>query len=342
MILSYLGSKTSMLPKIYQVVKPMLTKDTVLYDVFSGSGAVSQFFKNKVSQVVSSDIELYAHVLSYALLKCKFSRDIAIIIDNLNNIPSVFGLVSEHFAPPKRLFFSLENAMKIDAIRLAINRMYKNKTITYDQFMFLLASLLKASSKSSNTCGTFRAHLKHMSIRSLKPLTLIPIHTDTMWRSQHRNMCMQKDAVKAVSTVKADSMNAIVYLDPPYNTTHYGAYYSFLNYLCMYDKNQQLCGTGILANYNKSKFGYKKKAMQAFDELFDGICARHIVMSYNSGAVLKLSDVLNLIKNKGAIIVNHVTYKAYKSKKCATNQTVTEYIIVVDTLGPISINHVHV
>ncbi len=123
---------------------------------------------------------------------------------------------------------------------------------------------------------------------------------------------------------------SIVYLDPPYNSSHYGAYYSFLNYLCLYDARLKTVGTGTLEQYNKSKFGLSKFALKEFGTLFGSITSDYIVMSYSSGGIVGLDDLLKLLSNKGCITVYKIWYKAYKANNHNKQGHVVEYLIVVD------------
>jgi adenine-specific DNA-methyltransferase len=347
MILSYLGSKQSLLPHLDTVIKPLLDKNTCFYDVFAGSGCVSNHYKHHVGSIVAGDLELYSYVINRALLRCPYSKKLAIIVDQLNiccsqvRVPKKLplDLVYHNFASNGRLYFTKDSALKIDTIRHSLTKMHQNGTISYPEFIFLLASLLTSSSRYANTCGTFRAHLKSLSKRANRLIQLSPIHTDL--RINSCNLVKKKDALKLCNTCKIlNPANTVVYIDPPYNNVHYGAYYSFLNYLCEYSPKHVLTGTGILPQYNKSNFGLIRHAFLEFKRLFTSRLvrsARYIVMSYSSKAVIALSHITSMLSNLGSIIVYKVWHKAYQpcsSSKSTVRRHVTEYIIKVDCSGP--------
>ena len=151
----------------------------------------------------------------------------------------------------------------------------------------------------------------------------------------HGNIVKQKDAIKMQILHNHDLINVeckprVVYLDPPYNSSHYGAYYSFLNYLCMYDSKQKTIGTGTLEQYTKSRFGLVKFALKEFEILFDSILADYIVMSYSSCGIINITDIVNLLCKKGNVTLNKIWYKAYKANNNSKRGHVIEYIIVVD------------
>jgi adenine-specific DNA-methyltransferase len=203
--------------------------------------------------------------------------------------------------------------------------------VSYKEFIFLLASLLKAASKYANTTGTFRAHLKHLSKKAARPLVLVPIHKDLrVARRADVKRCDVNTFVKGMEGVD------IVYIDPPYNCVHYSAYYSFLNYLCLYDSRIELVGTGIIKDYYKSKLGIVKTAYGEIKSLLDAVSTktRHIIFSYNSNGAIPIATLIHLIKRYGKITVNRFPYKKYQSNKTASlkQNSVSEYIITCQVL----------
>ncbi len=341
MILSYLGSKTAILPLIYAIIKPLIKDDTTFYDPFAGSGSVVNFFKSKVNRVCASDLELYAYVLNYALIKCRYTQKLKNLLTILNETKGIDGLVTKYFSPNAgKLYFTESNARKIDSIRSKLNYMLKNNEINYDEFIFLLASLLQASSKYSNTCGTFRAHLKTVSKSASKQLALSPIHSNTTLSNSFINKVKFGDSIEMTLNLHKlvkQKNNDITYLDPPYNTVHYGSYYSFLNYLCLYNESTNLYGTGIIENYNKSQFGLKRTAQSKFLDLFDTIKTRYIIMSYSSKATLSLQIIIGMLQDRGALTIYYI-----QNKKLNSKDKITEYVFKLDTvLACTEVQHIH-
>lgn len=331
MILSYLGSKSSMLPNIDSIIGPLLTPTTTFCDLFLGTGCVANHYKNKMHSIVGCDTEMYSYVLSRALLKCEFSPKLGKCIDVLNELccsPKNEGIVTQIFSK-EHLFFSLENALRIDFIRNSLNDLHKSGFLSYSEFIFLLASLLKTVSKFANTTGTFRTHLKQLGKRATKPLKLEPIHRDMNINSKCK--IQRCDSISFVRSMKPVD---IVYLDPPYSSMHYSAYYSFLNYLCLYDKKTELVGPGIIKGYYKSKFGIVKTAYNEIKLLLDLLCKKTkcIIVSYSSKGTLHISVLCNLLKSYGSINVNRFPYKKYQSNKVSTikKHDLFEYVIVVN------------
>lgn len=340
--LNYLGSKKSLMPYIAYVVDKIIDANASMQyqfcDLFSGSGCVSNYYKNhpRISSVLSNDMEIYAYVISRALLKCEMNHRLAKVIDRLNIMCSKidesscacsYDLVTRVFASGGRMYFTLSNALKIDRVRQSIGELFSKNVVSYDEFVFLLASLLCSASAVSNTCGTFRAHLKHISLRAKKTFKLSPVHQDHLIFGRSKNVVKNKNAINIDN--KCIENGAIVYIDPPYTSAHYGAYYSFLNYLCIYNSREKTVGTGILVDYNKSRFGLVKHAYAEFKKLLFNPCAKaaHIILSYSSCGIIHIDTLVNLLRKRGNVIVYKIWYKAYKANQNSKRGHVVEYLI---------------
>jgi adenine-specific DNA-methyltransferase len=336
MILSYLGSKASLMHHIIAIMHDYIKPDTKFCDLFSGSGVVSHFYAGQCKNVITCDQEIYAYVLAFALTQCPYTNKIKSVIIDLNKARDnkKDGLVAKHFAPPSRMFFTVENAQRIDFCRCHITKLYHSNNITYKEFIFLLASLLCSSSKIANTCGTFRAYLKHFSMKATKQFSLIPVHT----KKSLVNKLGSVVCSDAITCVKRKGPFDVTYIDPPYNGIHYGAYYSFLNYLCQYNSDIVLEGTGICEDYNKSSFGMKKHSQQAFHELFSSLSSNQIFLSYSSKGVLTLEQIVDTIRKTkykcSKIKVYEIIHKAYRPQRNCKHKSIIEYIIHIDSTNP--------
>jgi len=315
---------------MHDYIKP----DTKFCDLFSGSGVVSHFYASHCKNVVACDQEIYAYVLASALTQCVYTSNIKNIMHHLNNEKEkkkMNGLVSKHFAPPSRMFFTTDNAQHIDYCRVYISNLYQHNRITYKEFIFLLASLLCSSSKVANTCGTFRAYLKHFTSKALKPFTFFPLHKKTHFVNKFGKVVCSD----SIACAKRKGHFDVTYVDPPYNGMHYGAYYSFLNYLCIYDCKTVLEGTGICKDYNKSDFGMKKHSQQAFFHLFNTLDSKHIFLSYSSKGVLSLDQLIHIIMKTqykhSQLKVYEIVHKAYRPQSKCRTKHILEFVIHIDT-----------
>lgn len=333
MVVSYLGCKSALLPYIHRILDPLCDKHNTLFgDLFAGSGSVARSFIGSVKTIVASDLELYSYILNKALLQCVISNRLLKIIDLLNgkHLPLRQGLMYKNFSPYcNRMFFTVDNATRIDSIRIAISKMFCTHMINYKEFIFLLASLFSSVSKYVNSSGTMRAFLKSFSSRSLRPFILSPVHFNRSITGHHK--VIKNDVLKVVKSTKFD----IVYLDPPYNNCHYGGYYSLYNYLAIYNPKVRLTGVGIIKHYNKSIFGFVKTAYSAFSRLFDSINSKYILLSYSNNGILSLSSLINLLLSKNFHVnLYKVLHKNYRPSKRTNRRFVTEYLILIDTSHP--------
>ena len=326
MILNYFGSKARSIEKIEKVLAPHINRNTVFGDLFAGTGVVGNHFKNRVKQVVSNDLELYAYVMNKALLTTVYTSKLQAIIKTLNHLEPKEGLIYENFSPHGgKMFFTSDNAKQIDAVRSTISSYYKTRAINYKEFVFLLASLLYSVTRCANTAGTFRAYLKQFHGRALKPFCLAPVHTDRVLSS--RNQVTNRDALD-ISKQKFD----LVYLDPPYNAHHYGAYYSFFNYLCIYSRNTKISSnTGVMQCYNKSQFGLRAYVKNAMKELIDNLDATKIAFHYNSNGILGKAELVRLLMNNGgSLTVYKYLNRNYKPNANIKNSAVVDYIFFIN------------
>jgi len=347
--LNYIGSKVRIMPELAKVICPLIEKvhqekggggghgSVVIGDYFAGSGSVANYFQHHpfVKSVVACDQELYSYVINYALLRCVYTKKLSCLIRCLNEWLSTVGggqggLVWRNFSPGgggSRMYFTEENARKIDLARKAIGVLYLKRVIGYRDFLFLLASILSSCSKCSNTASSFRAYLKTFSARSLKPFMLVPVHMireRAMWKRHH---VIKNDAMRVGREMNAD----IIYLDPPYTSHHYGGYYGFFNYLTVYRRGFRIQGiSGGPVHYNKSAFGFKTTCLKAFKELLDGLRGGHkyIVVSYNEDGHMQKDDIVKILSEKGDVKVYEIENRKFKTHQGVSSTRVVEYLFV--------------
>lgn len=330
-----------MMPTLNKVIAPLvkqvyeqnkIPKPVIFGDLFSGTGFISNHMKNNeyISGIVSCDLELYSYVLNYALLKCVCTERIIKLITFLNgkSLPLQKGLIWKNFSPAGgRLFYTEDNAIRIDSIRIALAKLYKENKINFKELMFLLASLLTSCSKYANTASCFRAYLKKFYPRSMRPFVLHPVHKNS---SQFKKLykIYQDDAIK----ISKKEIIDIAYLDPPYNANHYGSYYSFYNYLLCYSQNFKISGVaGVASSYNKSSFGLKSSAKFSLKEIANNLRAsKFIVMSYNSEGILSKEDIFECFKSNGTVCLYKTINKKFRPHDNVKGRHVVEYIFVIN------------
>lgn len=322
MVLNYIGSKKSLLPFINDVVKTLDTDSNMTFcDAFSGTGSVSNFFKDKFN-MVSNDKEYYSYIITYGYIISSFSTKLKQIIDTLNNLEPKDGLLTKNYTLKytNRMFFTEENSTKIDSIRIEIERLFKEQRIDKDEYMFLLASLLESSDKVANVACVYGSFLKTFKKSSLSKMILKPLHTNINLK---KNKVHQKDIQEFLND---ETKYDIVYLDPPYNSRQYSSNYFLLNYLSKYEDVPIKGKTGILLDCYKSDFSSKRNVLSAFEKMINKINSKYILLSYNNEGLLSPEELMKILEKNGTVKVHTKLYNKFKSQRNDNKDKVYEYI----------------
>ncbi len=339
----YLGSKRTMMPFLEGVLRPLLLQQpqpqqhpggAVFGDLFAGSGAVACHFAPLAGRVVASDVEGYSCCITRALLQVPFTPRLQRLVRALDALPAAAGLVTARYSPHRgcqRMFFTVANAMRIDAVRAAIEVMRASGEASAAEAGFLLASLLVSCMRVANTSGHLRTYLKAFLASALQPFKLTPVHQRPRAEfppSARRSAVLQTTALEAARRHAYD----VAYLDPPYTRSHYGAYYGILNYVLAYDATAEVYGTGgAVRGYYKGPYGIRATAAAAFEELFGAIRARHVLVSYNSDGIVPKETMLRLLAAGGGRVVLHTApNRRYVPGAQVTQKHVTEWLFHVD------------
>jgi adenine-specific DNA-methyltransferase len=326
--LNYIGCKQTLCPILINIITnelPNLTELSFL-DIFAGTGSVGFRFQDLTLSCCANDLEYYSYVINYALIKTNYSDKIQSILDQCNSLDGIKGLVYKNYSPNEhceRMFFTVENAQKCDAIRQYIEYLKNSDTIDIKEYYFLLASLLVSIDKVANTSCVYGAYLKEYKKSSLKELLVLPIHTKT----DNKTELNQVFNLAAEDLSKKDMYFDIVYMDPPYNQRQYSANYFPLNYIASYREDITLKGkTGLIEGYNKSNFCSKAKVYQSFKTLLDNIKCKYIFISYNNEGLLSCDELKELFSSYGELKLYKIPYKKFKAQKKVDGDTVFEYL----------------
>ena len=334
-ILNYIGSKKSLLEFLDIVIKKVNKKinknsnEILFFDGFAGTGIVSKYFNYKYNyKIYSNDVEYYSYLINYSNLKINYNDKLKKYIEELDNLQKPndenYLLITKNYSPfgeNKRMFWTIENANKCDAIIEYI----KQSDVTQDEYIFLISSLLISMDKVANTACVYEAYLKQFKKTSKNIFKLTPIHTNTDIKNIENNKVFNLD----INDLHLEY--DIVYLDPPYNSRQYGSNYNCLNYISKYDKDIEIYGkTGLIKNYNKSKYCSKIFAKKTFEDLINKLRCKYILISYNDEGIIKQEDFINILKKKGKTTLYKKIYKKYKSNKNQINANVYEFLYLCE------------
>jgi len=310
-IITYIGNKRKLLIPISDIVDEIIEKNpkfTTCLDAFSGSGVVSRLLRLKGFIVHANDLEDYTVPINQAFLTNDSDPLSQQDYDLLNKINSTNNPYFSEFYAPKdtnnpdlkneRLFYSRENAVFIDGVLETIQSWPNQKKNS------VLASLLFKMSKHINTSGVMKGFYhgwggsnsdnlgRILGKITIEPITYIKAPLGYVYNSK------AEELYKLTNCPAVD----IAYLDPPYNGHQYSSNYHLLNSAVKYDfynpgsihdkKNK----VGIRRDHNRSAFCYKDKVEHSFNELFDSIQAKYIIVSYNDEGLLKISQIEDIAK----------------------------------------------
>jgi adenine-specific DNA-methyltransferase len=319
--LNYIGSKFQLLDWIEEQIKEKTGwtsfKDKVIGDLFSGTGIVSYHFRKKGAITVSNDAELYSSIITHAFALSDYNDTCKSFIEKikkeLDEGKNKVGYITRNYSPYEeceRMFFTVENAMKIDYISQRI----RDEFFLENDYNFILASLLLSADNVSNVPAVYGCYLKNFKAKATKPLKLEPIHTNKT-KCKDGSIVYNKDVVTISSENK--KLN-LVYLDPPYNERQYSKNYFPLNMIELYPEEQEkqppLKGkTGIPENCFLSPFCKKGQVENAFDTIFSNINTEWLFMSYNSESIVSKERLIDIMKKYGEVSVVEKDYKRFKS-----------------------------
>lgn len=342
----FIGSKAALTNQILKFIHNKINNFHSIGDLFCGTAIVSATFKKAGYSVIANDNLNFCTTLAKAILlnneepvfsnlmkikkiataKCNtlFETPYDKVISFLNDIEPIKDFIYTEYSPEgtkgkeySRLYFSNNNARKIDAIREKIKQWEEEKLINEAERALLISDLINATNNVANIAGTYGYFLKRMEDpRTKKTLKLSRSEIITAGKNSHQ--VFQMDANILIKKIDCD----IIYLDPPYNWRHYGAYYHILETISRWDK-PKIKGKSGLRNWQdtKSKYCYKDKALSALMDLLNNSNSKHIFLSYNSEGLISHEEILKNISYFGKTDFIEFKHQRYKSNNGGSGET---------------------
>lgn len=310
----YLGNKYSLSNFIRKTVNENCNNVNVVIDIFSGTGAVANAFKDKI--IITNDLLYSNYISNYAWFgyeKYSSEKIIKIIYDYNQLETSENNYMRENFADT---YFSADDCSKIGFIREDIEVKYKNKEINFKEYTILITSLLYAMDKIANTVGHYDAYRKNVVLKkSLILNVILPEMT-----VNPNNICYNLDANKLIKDIKGD----LLYLDPPYNSRQYCDAYHLLENVARWEK-PEVYGVARKMDRTLLKSDYCMiSATKAFEELIVKANTKYILLSYNnmfdkgngrSNAKLSDENIISILSKKGKVTIFESDYKSFSTGK---------------------------
>lgn len=336
----FIGGKTLIIPYILELIKEKTIDVKSISDVFAGSGVVSREFKNLGYDVISNDLMYFSYVLLRGTVginsKLEFKNlnrpDPIEYLNNLNlenmNFDIVNCFIYQNYSPKGgRMYFTEENALKIDLIRTQIENWYKESLINEEEYFYLLACLIEGVPFVSNITGVYGAYLKHWDNRALNNLELKEIDLSI---NKAVGQAYNEDSNKLIENIKTD----LAYFDPPYNQRQYLPNYHVLETIAKYD-NPEIKGVTGLRDYSEQKSDYCRKdsVLNAFEDLIKKTNSRYIILSYNTEGLLSHDEIISVFEKYGkkeTIDYKFIDYRRYKNAQTNKNKNLKEVLYFVE------------
>src|SRR2546423_13346697 len=286
----YIGNKTRLLPFILRTLERSGIGVGSVHDAFAGTAAVSCALKEKGWRVHSSDLLMSSYVFQRAYVVAEAAdtalRDMA---SELGAPPPPEGFMSQHFSPSRRsatgaaggrMYFTPENAGRIDAAREQLATWLKEKKISEDSYYILLAAIIEGADRVANTAGVYASYMKRWQPNAKRRFDVVPEQPTSGAQPADARLMDATEAAKAIGEVD------LLYIDPPYNSRQYVAYYHIPEILARGwgDSAPAIRGkVGLLAGEEgRSQWSHGRRVQKLFSALLAATGARHALVSFNS------------------------------------------------------------
>lgn len=354
-IITYIGNKRKLLPYIDIEVKKICSKlgkkPLITCDLFSGSGIVARLLKRYSSLIIANDLEEYSAIINSCYLtnaedfaKSEYVRLKKLIYEELEDSLSE-GIIAKNYAPKnsfnikagERVFYSRENALRIDTFRCLID-----KLVPEELQKFFLAPLITEASIHTNTGGVFKGFYKSNGIGQFggkgrnaleRILGLIELNEPVLSNFSSSFRVLTEDALKAATILKEEGVKLdICYIDPPYNEHPYGSNYFMLNLILKNRIDGKLSKTsGIEEGWKRSAYNNKLLALKELESVISLIDATYLIISYNSEGNIMYEDMVMMLSKYGELEIRDIKYNAFRASRNLHKREryVSEYLFIL-------------
>lgn len=255
-------------------------------------------FRSRLEARFAGQSELFGHVATDARPLDEVTLYLDTFVDPLSSFITKHFSADEKAGEHERMYFTRANGARIDAIRHKLHEWVTHDLLTEDEYYILLASLLEASDDVANTTGVYAAFVKSWQGNAKKDLVLTSpaIVTGTGAKFEAH----QGDVNSIIGSAGHFDL---LYLDPPYNSRQYSAYYHVPELIAkgwFVDEPELRGKTGLIPNQDKrSDWSSPSKCVAALEDLLSSADATHVVLSYNNEGIIAESEIERIFSERG-------------------------------------------
>lgn len=341
----YIGSKDKLAATLISKIRRKCPAATSVIDLMAGTGLFSLALRREGYRVIASDVMTYSYhhlVVNLKLNRApKFDGLVEIVslgentyervLEYLNQLQPEAGFFTQEYSPggcPKagckpRMYFTTENASKIDTIRRTIRKWYENNMINDVEHSLLIHDLIMAANDIANIAGTYGHYLSHFVQRSTDPILLSPSIFEGNDNTEGHEI--RRGYAEELSPLLTGD---VCYIDPPYIKRQYAANYHILETLAREDEPEAIGESGLRPWRDQySNFCSKVRIRNAFDSIIRNINCRDIFISYSEDGLLPIDDLMAFLRQYGDIELSEIRYKRFRSNNSQKELELTEYLI---------------
>lgn len=330
-MLRYMGSKSRLLPWIYEVLSSL--EFSTAQDPFAGSGCVAYLIKSMGKRIVASDFLNFSATLAKATIENNRHKLDGPAIKKLLSLPTnAPTFIEDTF---KDIFFMRTDLRFLDQVCHNIKQLGNS----YQRAIAMSALIRACVKKQPRGVFTVSGDLsKYDDGRRDLRLSIeehfieqIEVFNRIIFNNHKHNRASKADVFK----LRPRNID-LVYLDPPYvprsDDNCYIKRYHFLEGLSSYWKNDKIDYTTKVRKIPKryTPFSYRRTACEAFDRMFKLFRKSTIVLSYSSNGYPDLNILEQLMrKHKKDVRVFKKPHRYhFGTHSAVTRSNVIEYLIV--------------
>ena len=301
----YIGNKTRLLPFILRTLNKGGIAVGSVHDAFAGTASVSRALKARGWRVHSSDLLVSSYVFqrAYVVADCADPL-LGEMASELAALAPRESFISRHFSPAGgsesegRMYFTPANAGRIDAAREELETWRKAGKVDEDNYYLLLAAIIEGADRVANTAGVYASYMKRWQPNARRAFGVAP---EVPIKGAQPARAHLMDAIEAAKSIGEVDL---LYIDPPYNSRQYVAYYHIPEILARgwTESAPAIRGkVGLLAGEEgRSQWSHGRRVQKLFSALLSATTAKHALVSFNSEGHMPPEVLLSLLTRASA------------------------------------------